>query len=445
VLHYHPDYGPALYRGPSSTDLGNAAQIARATGRPATQFTEFDIPGQGRARTAFTVTPVPDKSVPGGLRMKIDLEFFNPTTGEYRHQPFEWRSEWSEYYHGRTTALDPDSAPYWHLMRSLGLSDEQIEAAAAAHRVRGAATPPTPEFLPPGGTRGRGNAIIGTDDEPGTVAPRRLRPPRPEDVAPAKLGQGLDEVVARRRAARIEREELRQLLSGAGERPTERHLNEVQAGLRVLREALPELGRLPPELIEHLARHPDPRGAARSFAILLHVHETGRPFTADTMPEGPRGWLRALRNQMAATRESHDMGVDFGTRRARADGMSVARWNNAESYIGEYGRGFDGVGREAALRYILEFKGGPGAERAPGQMTLRWTLERIARLRQMGDPMGDELLAAFRAGNLRGRIYKTVQRGDDYHTRIEETRTYRPTAQAERMHRRICQRLGIQP
>ena len=91
VLHYHPDYGPSLYRGPSGTDLGNTASIAHATGRPATEFIEYDVPGKGRGRTAFTLTPVSAPAVPGGKRMGIDIEFVNPATGEYTHQHFDSR------------------------------------------------------------------------------------------------------------------------------------------------------------------------------------------------------------------------------------------------------------------------------------------------------------------------------------------------------------------
>jgi hypothetical protein len=159
VLHYHPDYGPSLFRGPSGTDLLNTAFAAREAGRPVTEFIEFNVPGQGRSRTAFTVTPVPDPSFPGGTRMRIDLEFIHPTTGEYVHQTFDSRREWSTYYNSRTAAFDPDGAVYWHLMRSLGLTDEQIQQAAARHRDPSEPAPPPPPFVPARG--GDGNAIFG--------------------------------------------------------------------------------------------------------------------------------------------------------------------------------------------------------------------------------------------------------------------------------------------
>ena len=47
VLHFHPDYGPSLFHGPSGTDLMNTAFAAREAGRPITEFIEFNVPGQG--------------------------------------------------------------------------------------------------------------------------------------------------------------------------------------------------------------------------------------------------------------------------------------------------------------------------------------------------------------------------------------------------------------
>lgn len=226
VLHFHPDYGPSLYRGPSGTDLGNTAAIARATGRPVTEFIEYHVPGVGRGRTAFTLTPVPDPTVPGGVRMRIDIEFVNPATGQYTHQRFNNRSEWSDYYHGRATALDPDSAIYRHIMGSLGASEAQIDALAAGHRPEGAPVPPRPEGLPPP-RRGRSDqAVVDVDGgepagtrpstapeaavepqappagpraaevpaEAGTVPPRR----ETETVAPDPVSAARDEAAATR-------------------------------------------------------------------------------------------------------------------------------------------------------------------------------------------------------------------------------------------------------
>lgn len=153
VLHFHPDYGPSLYRGPSGTDLMNTAAVAAmSAGRPVTEFIEYDIPGLGRARTAFTVAPpVQDPTVPGGIRRQIDIEFVDPATGEYRSRRFSSFREWSEHYHARTTALDPDSPIYRHLLRALGASDADIDRLAAGHRPAGAEAPDTHTDLPRGG------------------------------------------------------------------------------------------------------------------------------------------------------------------------------------------------------------------------------------------------------------------------------------------------------
>ena len=161
VLHYHPDYGPSLYRGPSGTDLRNTASVAFMTGRPATEFIEYDIPGIGRGRTAYTLSPVNDPAAPGGRRMQIDIEYVDPS-GQYVHRRFANFKEWTAYYHSPTTALDPDSPIYRHIMRSLGGSSEQIDAAAARHRTT-SESEPSIETLPGPGRPTQ--AIIDTDPD----------------------------------------------------------------------------------------------------------------------------------------------------------------------------------------------------------------------------------------------------------------------------------------
>lgn len=113
VLHYHPEYGPALLRGPSGIDLDSAIGSAQRSGRPQTEFIEHG-PADRRGRTAFTVTPV-EPGVPGG-RVRIDIEYTHPSSGEYVNIRFNSREEWHDYYHGRTIALDPDGPVYRALM-----------------------------------------------------------------------------------------------------------------------------------------------------------------------------------------------------------------------------------------------------------------------------------------------------------------------------------------
>jgi hypothetical protein len=159
VLHFHPDFGPSLYRGPSGTDLNNTLAKAFQSKRPATEFIEFDVPGQGRARTAFTVTPVHDVNAPDGVRLRIELEFVNVATGKREHQTFASRAEWSEYYSSRKTALDPDGPAYKALMKAHGMSDAQIARSAEGHRPEGTPAPAAaPDPRSPGG-RTRNAAI----------------------------------------------------------------------------------------------------------------------------------------------------------------------------------------------------------------------------------------------------------------------------------------------
>jgi hypothetical protein len=55
---------------------------------------------------------------------------------------------------------------------------------------------------------------------------------------------------------------------------------------------------------------------------------------------------------------------------------------------------------------ILEWKG-ETSQLAPTQMTPEWVGQRIAILKHLGDPMADTLLAAAKAGQLSGRVYRT--------------------------------------
>lgn len=179
MLHYHPDYGPSLYRGPSAIDLHSAAATAYATRRPATEFIEYDVPGVGRSRTAFTLTPIADAAAPGGMRMRIDIEYVDPGTGRYVHQRFASHQEWSAHYHSRTTFLDPDGPVYRAMMRGLRLTEAQIDTAAG-HRPPGAPPPPAAEPAAPGRPR---QAIVETEP------PARPAGVREADIEAARLAE----------------------------------------------------------------------------------------------------------------------------------------------------------------------------------------------------------------------------------------------------------------
>ncbi|MFL6656758.1 MAG: HYD1 signature containing ADP-ribosyltransferase family protein [Massilia sp.] len=144
VLHYHPDYGPALYHGPSGTDLQSAIATAKSSGRPVTEFIEHGD-ANGRARTAFTVTRIDDANVPGGVRVQVDLEYVRQGTGEYRHQRFNSMREWSDYYHARTTALDPDGPVYRSLLAGAIAARDRRQTVGPRQAVTGDEMPPSPE------------------------------------------------------------------------------------------------------------------------------------------------------------------------------------------------------------------------------------------------------------------------------------------------------------
>lgn len=213
VLHFHPDYGPTLYRGPSGTDLGNTAALARDTGRPATEFIEYEVPGAGRARTAFTLTPIPDPTVRGGIRMQIDIEYVDPATGQYKHQRFASRREWSEHYGSRTTALDPDGPVYRDLMRAGGLADAEIDLAATRHRPAEAEVPPQHPPAEPGRAR---NAIVGEPDD----APE-VRAGLASDPEPARRA-AIEERLSRRGAIEDEVRRLDDKIAAQGRKIRER-------------------------------------------------------------------------------------------------------------------------------------------------------------------------------------------------------------------------------
>ena len=80
--------------------------------------------------------------------------------------------------------------------------------------------------------------------------------------------------------------------------------------------------------------------------------------------------------------------------------------------------GFDDVRIDAQGNYwIVEYKGGrghldPGTATRPPQMDPLWVAQRIRWLREDGNPMGNILDAAQRAGKLRGvAIHTEYQNG----------------------------------
>jgi hypothetical protein len=248
VLHYHPDYGPSLYRGPSGSDLLITRAIAGKLGRPHTEFIEFDVPGRGRSRTAFTVTPVEDSKAPGGRRAQIDIEFVNPATGKYVHHSFKSLAEWQAYYHSRTTMVDPDGPLYRHVLAAYGLSPAQIDAAAASHRPESAGTPTRSglakvvaeaETSTPGRHDPTANGIIDTGAKPSG------RPP----VTEAERAQGRENRQQRKqqeraeKQARIREQEAKRQKAEEQKQAVKRRQEMVKQETRARKQALRE-GRL---------------------------------------------------------------------------------------------------------------------------------------------------------------------------------------------------------
>lgn len=118
----------------------------------------------------------------------------------------------------------------------------------------------------------------------------------------------------------------------------------------------------------------------------------------------PTGLTDATRK--ARVRRSHDTGTEGGRAQAAEDGITIDDWDNAESYEGDYGHGFDDVGRKGGDRFVLEYKG----EKSPlpsTQMTDAWVGNVLARLKVLEDPIADELLKAAKQGKLKGKVYTT--------------------------------------
>ena len=296
VLHYHPDYGPALYRGPSGTDLSTTAAVAFMTKRPVTEFIEYGPPDR-RGRTAFTVSYVPDASVPGGWRQQIDLEFINPTTGEYQHQRFNSRKEWSDYYHAQTTALDPDGPVYRALLRGWGVEPGQIDTLAAGHREKGAPVPPRAEEP---ATRGRPTQAVVGDDLPGPVnhieAGRHI-------VAGQRELATLDLRLEGNRRTQAQLDNELKVLRAAADPATAERQTQIENRLKALRNAEAEIvtrrAALDAEidmqvklLLPELARQLDMDLPALAEAIVRYASSQGRRRDAKHLIESLRNRIR---------------------------------------------------------------------------------------------------------------------------------------------------------
>lgn len=290
VLHYHPDYGPAIHRGPSMTDLLNARDAARAAGHPVTQFIEYGAGGQNRGRTAFTVTRIPVEGEPGRFRMQIDLEFINPTNGERRHQRFNNLSEWHAYYSARQVAVDPAGPLYAHLLGPF-LSPEQIARAAARHRLPGAA--PEPAGAATTVRPAPGRTINEVVDAEGPGGPgRQATPEEAQGVRPgAERAQGQPEPGLRRRLAAV--------------------AEELHADVGDLIEVLGQFQRNVPENAEGFGRRREP-GAKTAVRSLRDASGDLQNLVPKTMLEQNVAAIRMMREDLVQLRPDAVLGVDSG-------------------------------------------------------------------------------------------------------------------------------------
>jgi Domain of unknown function (DUF4157)/Pre-toxin TG len=113
----------------------------------------------------------------------------------------------------------------------------------------------------------------------------------------------------------------------------------------------------------------------------------------------------------------HDLGVMYGRMQAGKDGLVTAHFENPIKG-GKFGQGFDdvlveGLNVDRDPIYIVEYKGGPDAKLATGQMELAWVVGNIQRLYREGGVEGQiwaqRLAKALSEGRLRGIAYHTKE------------------------------------
>ncbi|MDQ4136266.1 MAG: hypothetical protein M3158_08795, partial [Pseudomonadota bacterium] len=147
----------------------------------------------------------------------------------------------------------------------------------------------------------------------------------------------------------------------------------------------------------------------------------------------PKGDPKLLMEQRD---RAHDVGVDRGRAKAKADGLDPIAFKNPFERQGRYGQGFDDVMKKGPSQdtgeiWIVEYKGGD-ARLSTGQMELDWVIGNIRRLYLEGGPDGQQwartLTKALREGRLRGVAYSTPLIGNAPQTTVQVGAwTYKPT------------------
>jgi hypothetical protein len=109
VLHYHPNRANVLtYRMPAPADIQGTAIDAFRSRRTITEFVEYPVPGAGRGRVAYTVTP----------QERITIEY-ERTDGSRVQRNFANLNDYQRTWSERTTYLEPGSPEYRWVMQDL--------------------------------------------------------------------------------------------------------------------------------------------------------------------------------------------------------------------------------------------------------------------------------------------------------------------------------------
>jgi hypothetical protein len=157
VLHFHPNRDNVLvFRMPSPADVNNTILAVGASGHAITEFVEWPLPGGGRGRATFTVTPSP---------LRIYLEY-RDAAGEVQVRSYssfrEYRAAWAERKRGVSAAIrdeeesarqgkdvDRPNPDYVDLMADTDRFFEALRAEQAAAAARASSMTGVPAVPPP--------------------------------------------------------------------------------------------------------------------------------------------------------------------------------------------------------------------------------------------------------------------------------------------------------
>jgi hypothetical protein len=111
LLHFHPNESNAVrFRLPAPADWVEMLKLYDRDGPPLREFIEYDLPGVGRGRTEFGITPGADK--PFYVRMTLE----DGSTSEMR---FSHDGEFDAYWSAQKIAVQPGSDLYTAMLRDV--------------------------------------------------------------------------------------------------------------------------------------------------------------------------------------------------------------------------------------------------------------------------------------------------------------------------------------